>query len=506
MDDMHDQHETPTSDAARGVGHYLTGALAAADLSVRLATWFRNRLNGNELAADGLQPGDLEQAGTVLDPKREAYNAMLGRDQGSTADSRTALLAWVSAQPHRDTDSEAELVAGRAEARLRDLHPDAMTRYDQLRAGLSPVEAMREVVPLIVVEQQHAAARETFAPMLEPTVAASADSRQALAAWTAALPLADTLPDAAVAAAAAQARLRELHPDAMDRYNGLRDTHTPAAALDEVGPLIDPALQTGSPGRADDAAAASSATPETGRSVEQPPQDRYAPVVREVLQAELAGQVLRDDAWPALASALAKAEQAGAQPAEVLRRAAGERELASAKSVADVLAFRVEQHRVPTQAAPPRTPTAADLVASSYPTPLAAARPGGSGRPQDLAVLGAALELGREADTERQTARAAASTPDDTSTPIVDERLEGQNQAQVHTGHAGADQGRATGLLGQAETNRAAAAAPATATAALSYPTPIKEVSAAQAAPQVAATAPATRTTTRKAPTTGRRR
>jgi len=153
MDDMHDQHETPTSDAARGVGHYLTGALAAADLSVRLATWFRNLLNGSELAADGLQPGDLEQAGKVLDPRREAYNAMLGRDQGSAADSRTALLAWVSAQPHRDTDSEPELVAGRAEARLRDLHPDAMTRYDRLRAGLSPVEAMREVVPLIVVEQ-----------------------------------------------------------------------------------------------------------------------------------------------------------------------------------------------------------------------------------------------------------------------------------------------------------------------------------------------------------------
>ena len=140
---------------------------------------------------------------------------------GQHADTRTALLAaWVSAQPHRDTDNEADRVAGRAEARLRDLHPDAMTRYDQLRAGLSPVEAMREVVPLIVTAQQHAAAREAFAPMLEPAFAAAADSRQALAAWTAALPLADTLPDAALAAMAAESRLRELHPDAMDRYDG----------------------------------------------------------------------------------------------------------------------------------------------------------------------------------------------------------------------------------------------------------------------------------------------
>ena len=502
MDDMHDQHESPTGDAARGVGHYLTGALATADLAVRVRTWLTNQPTANkQAAASDLQPGDLEQAGRVLDPKREAYNAMLGRDQGSTADSRTALLAWVSAQPHRDTDSEADLVAGRAEARLRDLHPNAMTRYDALRAGLSPIEAMREVVPLISLEQQHTTARETFAPMLDPTVA-TADSRQALAAWTAALPLADALPDAALAATVADSRLRELHPDAMDRYDGLRDSHTPAAALDEVGPLIDPALQRTSTGL-NDVAATSRVTREAGQSAEQP-QDRYAPVVREVLQAELAGRVLREDAWPALAASLAKAEQAGAQPADVLRSAAGERELASAKSVTGVLAFRVDQHQVPTQAGPPRTPTAADLVASSYPTPLAAARPGSSSRPQDLAVLGAALELGREADTERQTARAAASNPDDPSTPHVDERREGQNKAQAHTGHAGADQGRAAVLLGQADASRAAAAAPAT--AALSYPTPVKEVTAAQAAPKVAATAPAAGTTRRKAPTTGRRR
>ena len=501
MDDMHDQHETPTSDAARGVGHYLTGALAAADLAVRVRTWFHIRLAMGEQDEGGLQLGDLEQAGKVLDPKREGYNALLGRDQGRDADSRTALLAWVTAQPHRADDPEAELVAGRAEARLRDLHPDAMTRYDQLRAGLSPVEAMREVVPLIVTEQQHTAARQAFAPMLEPSTAAGADSRQALVAWTAALPLADTLPDAAVAAAAAVSRLRELHPDAMDRYDGLRDTHTPAAALNEVRPLIDPALQTRAP--VDDVAGTSAAT---GQAVDQPPQDRYAPLVREVLQAELAAEVLRDDAWPALAGALAKAQQAGAQPADVLRGAASERELASAKSVADVLAFRVEQHQVPTQTAPPRSPTAADLVASSYPTPPAAARPGSSARPQDLAAFGAALELGREADTERQIAQAAGSTLDDASTPLVDERREGQNKAQTHTRNAGADQGRASGLLGQADASRAATAAgaPATAvaTAAQSYPAPIRDVTTAPATPLAA---PATRIEVRQAPTSRRR-
>ncbi len=495
MDDMHDQHETPTSDAASGVGHYLTGALAAADLAVRVRTWFTHRLADQQADVD-LRTGDLERTGEVLDPKREAYTAMLGRDQGRDADSRTALLAWVTTQPHRDSDPEAELVAGRAEARLRELHPDAMSRYDQLRAGLSPVEAMREVVPLIVVEQQHTTARELFAPMLDPAVALRADSSQALTAWSAALPLADTLPDAAVAASVAEDRLRTLHPNAMSRYDSLRDSHTPAAALDEVGPLIDPARTAGS----------------TSPAAVQPAEERYAPVVREVLRAELAEQVLREQAWPALAGALARAEGLGADPAAVLTAAAGERELGSAKSVADVLAFRVEQHHLPTQStselAPARMPTAADLVASSYPSPLTAARAGSSDRPQDLAVLGAALELGREADTERRTAQVSAGTPDDVSTPGVDERREGLHDAQPHVARAGADQTAATALLSAAGTGRAATASTdaAPAVAAHSYPTPVKDVSAAQAAPQAAAATPATRTVARQAPVAGRRR
>ena len=187
-------------------------------------------------------------------------------------------------------------------------------------------------------------------------MAARADSSQALAAWSAALPLVDNLPDAAAAAAAAETRLRELHPDAMGRYDQLRDTHTPTAALDEVGPLIDPTLSATS--RAprtdvDEPAVTAAQDPQAG----QPPEERYAPVVREVLQAELAEQVLHDQAWPALAGALGAAEQLGARPADLLAAAAGERELASARSVAEVLTFRVEQHQVPSKAGPPRTPT-----------------------------------------------------------------------------------------------------------------------------------------------------
>ncbi len=43
MDDMFDQHETPTGDAGRSVGLYLTGAIVAADTATRLRTWLLNR-------------------------------------------------------------------------------------------------------------------------------------------------------------------------------------------------------------------------------------------------------------------------------------------------------------------------------------------------------------------------------------------------------------------------------------------------------------------------------
>jgi hypothetical protein len=139
--------------------------------------------------------------------------------------------------------------------------------------------------------------------------------------------------------------------------------------------------------------------------------------VRDALGAEAAGAVLRDQAWPALADALQQAEQLGAQPAQLLRQVAGERELTSAKSVAEVLGFRIEQ----------RTPTAADVTSSSYPTPLttassptlsdrlAAARGDHAHKQRaagtDRAALGAAVELGRVADAERRATQTGFTPP-----------------------------------------------------------------------------------------------
>jgi len=62
---------------------------------------------------------------------------VLGPDQGRHAGSDTALRAWITAQPLRTDNPQAEQVAQRAEARLRTLHPDAMTGYAALRQHLT---------------------------------------------------------------------------------------------------------------------------------------------------------------------------------------------------------------------------------------------------------------------------------------------------------------------------------------------------------------------------------
>ncbi len=103
------------------------------------------------------------------------------------------------------------------------------------------------------------------------------------------------------------------------------------------------------------------------------PQVRYAPLVVAALPEQISQAVLTDPAWPELAAALAQAQQAGTEPGQLLLAVAGERELGSAKSPAQVLNHRLA-HRASTPGPPAatgsRTPTAADVVASSFPTAL----------------------------------------------------------------------------------------------------------------------------------------
>ncbi|UGQ14334.1 mobilization protein [Yinghuangia sp. ASG 101] len=66
----------------------------------------------------------------------------------------------------------------------------------------------------------------------------------------------------------------------------------------------------------------------------------YAEIVRSTVP-DHAERILNDDAWPALAAALARAETAGHRPAQILRTAAEQRELDTADRPAHVLTWRI---------------------------------------------------------------------------------------------------------------------------------------------------------------------
>ncbi len=430
MDDLLTQHEDPTGDAGRSAASYLTAALTAAHTAVQWRT-------------QQITSPDQDVAGTV-DADRAAYAAVLGPDKGRHADSDTALRAWTTAQPLRTDNPQAEQVAQRAEARLRTLHPDAMTRYAALCQHLDPVQAMREVTPLIWQQLGGGDGRPAQHPPLPPERPSPADQAESLTKTTAAWGTASR--------------------DIEDRHG---QGHLPPRAHPTPEPE---GAQRRRPDEPLVGAAAATApaggVAAAGPSDQLPPQVRLQPVVRNVLHTELAAAVLRDQAWPALAVALEQAQQLGAEPAQLLREVAEQRELRTAKHPAQVLTHRLVQ----------RSPTTADLVASNYPTALTGAPlrqpPEHSGT--DLAVLAAALELSHQAG-------AVASTPQDLATPRAGEHTDGIAEGQTQHKHADATSSRAAQL--PAPTGRLvneppppATAGHAGATAARSYPIGLKQV------------------------------
>ncbi|WP_338932741.1 relaxase/mobilization nuclease domain-containing protein [Streptomyces netropsis] len=101
-----------------------------------------------------------------------------------------------------------------------------------------------------------------------------------------------------------------------------------------------------------------------GRRMPRTIRARYATTVHTVLP-HLAETVLAEGGWDALAATLNDAARAGADPAALLREAAGQRELHSADSISDVLVWRI-RHIADLPAHTPQTTTA--------PVPAATAR------------------------------------------------------------------------------------------------------------------------------------
>lgn len=406
------QHESPTTDAGRGAAGYVQMALVAAQ---RLVALRAGRLD-RRADADWAPADQAAAAPDSAAQRQQARKPMLDRSKGRHTDTATALAAWVAAQPDLDSDPQARLAAGRAEDRLRVLHPDAMDRYEALRADLGPEQAMREIAPLLTAE---------------------ADGRPA--------------------AEAAAGQVAAETSSAPDRA---------ASAGDVPAPVAD--------------------------------------AVRQALPAELATAVLADQSWPELQQALVQVQQAGGEPARLLEDVAAQRELSSASHPAMVLHHRIEQtsSTTPPQDAavvqPARTPTAADVAATSYPTrlPASAARSG-----PDLVLLAAAAGLAHEADAQLATAHRAADTPDDLSTPTVDEHAVGVQDAGQHTGLAAVTTDRSAAASSTALAN------PAASVAQQHYPVPLNQAGPAVAAssPSPAAAAPRPRAAAASPPAARRR-
>lgn len=98
-----------------------------------------------ELAKRSLQ----RQQQALREQARLSYAPAHDQEWLAQADFVQTARAWGGAACFADSDPAAALALRRCEARLRELHPYAMARYDRLRTdGMSPLDAMRESVPL----------------------------------------------------------------------------------------------------------------------------------------------------------------------------------------------------------------------------------------------------------------------------------------------------------------------------------------------------------------------
>jgi len=102
-------------------------------------------------------------------------------------------------------------------------------------------------------------------------------------------------------------------------------------AFDPAAALTAPASITG-PGHAD-------APPE--HDAETPAAERYAGILTTVLGSRLAQQAQAEPAWPALQAALRRTVRTGHDPVATLTAAARTRELRTARSITEVLAWRI---------------------------------------------------------------------------------------------------------------------------------------------------------------------
>ena len=113
-------------------------------------------------------------------------------------------------------------------ARLRTQLAAERTQNDEQAAAAARAERLAD----------HAAARVRWTPALEEGWLRGADTADVARAWGAARPWSDTDPDAAQVTYRCEARLRALHPEAMRRFDELRQRGGAEEAMRQAAPLF----------------------------------------------------------------------------------------------------------------------------------------------------------------------------------------------------------------------------------------------------------------------------
>ena len=122
-------------------------AAVAALLSQVTASW-RARRAGKDAAELAAQDAELAAGHTEHAAAQARWAPALHPEWLADASLIEVARAWGSALPYENADPGAAAALDNCEMRLRDLHPYAMRRYDQLRkAGASRADAMWTAAP-----------------------------------------------------------------------------------------------------------------------------------------------------------------------------------------------------------------------------------------------------------------------------------------------------------------------------------------------------------------------
>src|SRR5664280_2397028 len=158
----------PEREAAARLAQHLAVAVQVAEAVIRLqAQRAETRAAGHAQAAAA---GRAERTAQHADD-RVVWSRALDPRWAGAADLADLGWAWGAAAGWADTDPTADVAARRVEARLAEMAPTAMTRFDRLRAGgLDRTAAMLDVLG-------HLAAESSYRPRVfvaEPGPAAAA--------------------------------------------------------------------------------------------------------------------------------------------------------------------------------------------------------------------------------------------------------------------------------------------------------------------------------------------